>query len=359
VVAEKPTPPTGSIAGVAGGQAFTAARAPRELRGTIRAGSSPVRWVHLRLLRRLGTRCEFYSAVRERFRGTRLCERGWYFYKVAERPDWSYLLPERLGAGRYTLEVVGTDRAGLTATSRTAFTVQGAPKPPKARVAAAAARVDLMVAGRTSLLFGPRRVAAPGISTRIGRASCAVGPGTPLGALESARRLGGPVYRLRDYGSCSRRAVDAGGLFVTRIGPDRNAGLDGWVYKVGRRAGTGAAGDPTGPFGTGRRLRTGDRVVWFYCRLARDGRCQRTLELRLTARRLAPGAPLGITVTGYDDNGRGAPVAGAVVAVGPVTGRTNASGLATLTAPLTPGAHRVTAERTGLIPAFPEAVTVG
>ena len=358
VVAAKAIGPTGSIAGVTGGQTFAAARAPRELRGTVLAGSSPVRWIHLRLLRRQGTRCAFYSAVRERFSPTRVCERGWYFYKVAERPDWSYLLPERLGAGRYTLEVVGTDLAGLTTRSRTAFTVKAAPPKVTGR-AAGVVKVGLMVAGRTSLLFGPRTVAVPGLRTRIGNATCAVAPGTPLGALESARRIGGPPYRVHDYGSCSPRTVDAGGLFVTRIGPDSNAGLDGWVYKVGRRAGTTSAADPTGPFGTGRRLRGGDRVVWFYCRHTRGQRCQRTLEVGLATRRPAPGAPLAITVTGYDDEGRGTPVAGAALALGPVTGRTDRSGRATLTAPTVPGAYRVTAERAGLIPAFPETVEVG
>ena len=136
VVAEKPTPPTGSIAGVTGGQRFTAARAPRELRGTIRAGSVA------RALGRICASCAgraraASSTARSASasRRTRLCERGWYYYKVAERPDWSYLLPGRLGAGRYTLEVVGTDRAGLTTTARTAFTVQAAPRAPTGRAA--------------------------------------------------------------------------------------------------------------------------------------------------------------------------------------------------------------------------------
>ena len=51
-------------------------------------------------------------------------------------------------------------------------------------------------------------------------------------------------FRLRDYGACSRRARDAGSLYVRQIGPDRERGRDGWVYKVGSRAGSTGAADP-------------------------------------------------------------------------------------------------------------------
>ena len=79
---------------------------------------------------------------------------------------------------------------------------------------------------------------------------------------------------------------------MSGIGADLNRGQNGWVYKVGRRAATAGAADPTGAFGNGR-LRRGQRVTWFYCRL-RAGGCQRTLELRLSAepgRWWAPCAP--------------------------------------------------------------------
>jgi hypothetical protein len=34
------------------------------------------------------------------------------FFRIGDRPDWSYLLPRRLGRGRYTLRVAAIDRAG-------------------------------------------------------------------------------------------------------------------------------------------------------------------------------------------------------------------------------------------------------
>ena len=86
----------------------------------------------------------------------------------------------------------------------------------------------------------------------------------------------GRAASFRDFGACSASPRDAAGLLVTRIGPDRNRGQRGWVYKVGRRRPAGA-GDPGGAFGNGR-LRGGQRVIWFYCVRAAD--CQRTLGAR-------------------------------------------------------------------------------
>ena len=64
---------------------------------------------------------------------------------------------------------------------------------------------------------------------------CVVGDGTALAALvrSKAGRLG-----LRDFGACSTRPSDSASLLVTGIGPDRNRGQKGWVYKVGHRAAT-------------------------------------------------------------------------------------------------------------------------
>jgi hypothetical protein len=122
------------------------------------------------------------------------------------------------------------------------------------------------------------------------------------------------------------------------------------VYKVGRRSATAGAADPGGPFGRGR-LRTGQRVTWFYCRL-RDGGCQRSLELRATSE---PGGVLA-TVRGYDDEGRGAPVDGAKVTAGGATATTGADGLVHLA--LAPGSYRAVATKAGLVRSFPERVTV-
>ena len=34
------------------------------------------------------------------------------YFAIGDRPDWSYLLPARLGQGRYVLDVIAIDKAG-------------------------------------------------------------------------------------------------------------------------------------------------------------------------------------------------------------------------------------------------------
>ncbi|MFN2615618.1 MAG: hypothetical protein ABR581_00680 [Thermoleophilaceae bacterium] len=197
--------------------------------------------------------------------------------------------------------------------------------------------------GRTKL----RRVRARGALVRVGHRRCAVARATPLAALVRSRP--GRI-RLRDYGSCSLRARDGGGLFVRAIGRNRNKGRNGWVYKVGRKAGTAGAADPTGPFGHGR-LRSGRRVVWFFCFL-RTGGCQRSLELRAQAE----AGGIAVRAVGYDDEGHGVYVGGATVRAGPASAVTSSDGTAHLGLP--PGTYRVAARKHGLVRSFPQRVVV-
>jgi hypothetical protein len=221
--------------------------------------------------------------------------------------------------------------------------------------AQARAKVDVMVAGRSAVLAGPQRVTLEPRTARVAGHRCSIGARTPLSALAAT----GVSFRLRDYGACSRRARDAGSLYVAKIGPDRESGRDGWVYKVGNRAGSGGAADPAGSFGTGRLLRDGQRVLWFWCVKDAADSCQRTLAVRPAARTSAPGAPLRVTVRGYDDEGDGVAVAGATVSLGGATAVTAADGTATLPAPAAIGSYRVRAELAGMVPAFPARVAVG
>jgi len=168
----------------------------------------------------------------------------------------------------------------------------------------------------------------------------------------------GVRFRLVDYGACSRKPRDAGSLYVSKIGPDRERGRDGWVYKVGRKVGSAGAADPAGSFGTGRRLRAGDRVLWFWCVKDRSDACQRTLETS-SPNAVAPGAPLVVTVRGYDEEGRGVPVEGATVTLGGASAVSGADGIATLIAPATPGKAAVEAAKPGLVRSFPRTVAVG
>lgn len=225
-----------------------------------------------------------------------------------------------------------------------------------APVAAAAPAVETMVVGRTTVLAPVAQARAAAAKVRVGGRSCRVAAGTPLAALAAVRRAGGPAFSLRDYGRCSRRARDAASLFVTRIGRDANRGQDGWVYKVGTKVGSGGAADVAGPFGTRRLLRTGDRLLWFWC-VAGSGGCQRTLAVS-APRTVAPTGSLVVRVRGFDDRGRGVAVAGATVTAGDRTATTGADGAAVLPGPWS-GAVAVEASKRGLVPSFPEEVLAG
>jgi hypothetical protein len=212
--------------------------------------------------------------------------------------------------------------------------------------AVAAPPVDQMVVFKSGRVLRVRS-STRGLRVRVGRRRCAVGSATPLAALVRSRP--GRI-RLRDFGSCSRHARDAGGLYVAAIGREAERGRGGWIYKVGHKAATAGAADPTGPFGNGR-LRRGQRVTWFYC--LRAGDCQSTLELRV---RVESGAAV-VSVRAYDDEGRGTRVPGATVSAGAAGATTGPDGRARLT--LAAGRYRIHAEKRGLVRSFDEAAVVG
>jgi hypothetical protein len=218
----------------------------------------------------------------------------------------------------------------------------------------ARAKVDVMVVGRSAVLAGPERVALKARTAQVRGKRCAIGRATPLSVLAGT----GVSFRLTDYGACSRRARDAGSLYVRRIGPDRGRGTDGWVYKVGNRAGSGGAADPAGSFGTGRKLRAGARVLWFWCVKDAADSCQRTLQAVPERESSPPGVPLHVTVRGYDDNGKGVLVKGATVRLGGAQAVTGADGVATLAAPAYAGSYRIRAEKPGMVVAFPARLSV-
>jgi hypothetical protein len=101
--------PTATIAGLRNGAVYSRRRAPRLLRGKVAADPSGLHSVKLKLTRRVGKHCSYFSGRRERFVPMR-CGRG-SFLRIGDRADWSYLLPKRLGRGRYVLEVKAIDGA--------------------------------------------------------------------------------------------------------------------------------------------------------------------------------------------------------------------------------------------------------
>jgi hypothetical protein len=103
------TAPLAAIDGIRNGQRFSRRRAPRELHGTVSADPSGLWAVKIRLTRRLGQRCWYFSGTRERFL-KRTCGKR-YAFKVSDQPTWSYLLPARLPRGRYVLDTYAIDNA--------------------------------------------------------------------------------------------------------------------------------------------------------------------------------------------------------------------------------------------------------
>jgi hypothetical protein len=224
-----------------------------------------------------------------------------------------------------------------------------------APAAGAAKRVDVLVVGKAGTLRGPKAVPLKPRTVKVGSRRCAVGRATPLSVLAATRlRL-----TIRDQGTCSKDPRDAGALYVAAVAGQRETGRSGWVYKVGNRAGTTGAADPSGPFGTGRRLRAGQHVLWFWCTLDPSGGCQRTLDARPDRTTAAPGETLRVTVRGYDDLGKGVAVAGATVRLGSATAVSDAGGVATLTVPAASGRLRLRARRDGMVGGFPREVSVG
>ena len=111
------TAPVASIAGIRDGQAFSRRGAPRELRGSVTADPSGLWAVKIRLTRRLGKTCWYFSGSKEQFL-KRTCGKQ-YAFKVGDRTDWSYLLPARLPRGRYVLDSYAIDNVFNRGASQT------------------------------------------------------------------------------------------------------------------------------------------------------------------------------------------------------------------------------------------------
>jgi hypothetical protein len=115
------TPPTLTVKGIAGGETFDAAHAPRVLRGVARDPSGA--GVAFRLTRHAGGACTAFDGDRARFRscGGRRAP----LVDAGDGPRWSYLLPARLGPGSYRLAVIATDDALNRLVVRVRFVVEG------------------------------------------------------------------------------------------------------------------------------------------------------------------------------------------------------------------------------------------
>jgi hypothetical protein len=105
--------PRGRIASIAEGQRFGKGKGPRSLSGTVAADPSGIADVRLRLTRNDNGRCQTFDGRSERLVALKRCgaKHGKWF-SAGDRQQWSYLLPARLGSGRWVLDVEARDRAG-------------------------------------------------------------------------------------------------------------------------------------------------------------------------------------------------------------------------------------------------------
>jgi len=242
---------------------------------------------------------------------------------------------------------VSTAAVALAGAAALVASAQGMAAPGATVAQEGVPKIDQLVVFRSGAVV-EKKVAAKRTMVKVGRRDCVVASATALAALVRAKP--GPIA-YHDYGSCSRKPADSAGLFVKAMRGERNRAQDGWVYKVGRKLATAGAADPSGSFGSGR-LRSGDDVVWFYCRQLTSGTCQRSLEIDTAV----DGDELSVTVTGYDDAGDGTAVAGAAVRAGGERATTDADGKATLS--LERGRHAVYAAKKGTIRSFAKRVKI-
>ena len=107
------TPPYPRISSIREGQVFKRGKGPRRLAGSISVEPAGLRSLRLRLTRNDRGRCSTYDARRERFVRTRRCRAAaGRSFAVETAQRFSYLLPSRLGRGRYVFDVFAEDAAG-------------------------------------------------------------------------------------------------------------------------------------------------------------------------------------------------------------------------------------------------------
>jgi hypothetical protein len=251
-----------------------------------------------------------------------------------------------------------TGALALTAAAVMAAAAVPVDASPTAQLAGAAPSVQTMVVGASGHVLSEARTVSASVATvRVGARSCAVASGTPLAALAALRRGGGPAFLLRDYAHCGASAANSSELFVYSLGGEANRAQNGWEYKVNGVSGSTGAGDPSGPSGNGTRLSSGEQVLWFWCQASGAG-CERTLRLSASSSTVHPNRALTVAVSGQENEGHSAPVAGAIVALDSDFASTGSNGRATLIAPATPGSYQLRATARGLVPSFPETIVV-
>jgi hypothetical protein len=116
------TAPRPALTGLRTGRRFAHGGGPRLIAGTVAADASGLAAVKLSLTRERGGKSWYFSGRSERFR--RQPRGRSVFFGVGDRQRWSYLLPRRLGPGRYTVRVAAIDKAGNRAETKVVIRVR-------------------------------------------------------------------------------------------------------------------------------------------------------------------------------------------------------------------------------------------
>jgi hypothetical protein len=119
-----------AITAVSEGKKYKKGKGPRQLAGHVAADGSGIADVRLRLTRTDGKQCSTYDGTTEKFKAMNKCgAKHGVWFSVGSNAEFTYLLPSKLGTGRYVLDVVVADKAGnkttqlARGTSRVVFTV--------------------------------------------------------------------------------------------------------------------------------------------------------------------------------------------------------------------------------------------
>jgi len=114
------TRPVARVTGLRSGKHYR--RGPRTLKGKASDRGMGLRDVRLRLNWVARKGCRFFDGKLERFTKPGTCDDD-RFFSIGDSGEWSYVLPDRLAPGRYTLTVKVVDKAGNFDVERVRFVV--------------------------------------------------------------------------------------------------------------------------------------------------------------------------------------------------------------------------------------------
>jgi hypothetical protein len=217
---------------------------------------------------------------------------------------------------------------------------------PSGALAAKPVSVKVMVVGKGGRVLVPaRQVTLTAKHASVSGHRCQIGALTPLGALESLAGLRGE-HGLRPSLAQFASGCAPNGIYLKALDRQAGRGYGGWCYKVGDRQPEAGVASPEAP-----RLRTGDRVLFYYCEYTGE-EAQDTLDFAPVPARIHTSGELHVKVYSFTTSGKRRAATGAHVRLGADVAITNEAGEATVKVSSRPGVYRLHATLAGSVPAF-------